>query len=141
MMHALGSRQLLYQWWTTSKQDEPGMTRWKEEPLKCRGLPDLPTPFSPAWARHRLCGWEVHAPTDAVIIDGDVQASFWCQLQRAIGEADASPSIHTQYSPVHRARKFSAVCMHDRHRSREVSNGLRVFCWNGIRIKLDATPS
>lgn len=29
----------------------PGMTRWKVEPLKCRGLPERPVPFSPA-------GWE-----------------------------------------------------------------------------------
>jgi hypothetical protein len=27
-----------------------GITRWKVEPLKCRGLPDLPTPFSPGQA-------------------------------------------------------------------------------------------
>jgi hypothetical protein len=29
------------------------MTRWKVEPLKCRGLPDLPTPFSPVSGRER----------------------------------------------------------------------------------------
>ena len=34
-----------------------GMTRWKVEPLKCRGLPDLPTPFSPARPAGRSGGW------------------------------------------------------------------------------------
>ncbi len=30
-----------------------GMIRWKMEFLKCRGLPDLPTPFSPSPAEYR----------------------------------------------------------------------------------------
>ena len=29
-----------------------GITRWKADPLKCRGFPDLPVPFSPV-QRHR----------------------------------------------------------------------------------------
>lgn len=32
----------------TSREDSRGMTRWKVLPLKCRGLPDVPMPFSPA---------------------------------------------------------------------------------------------
>lgn len=29
-----------------------GITRWKDDPLKCRGFPDLPMPLSPV-QRHR----------------------------------------------------------------------------------------
>eukprot|EP00964_Phaeocystis_antarctica_P068549 scaffold41525_cov73-Phaeocystis_antarctica.AAC.2 len=33
---------------------KPGMTRWKELPLKCSGLPSLPTPFSPVQRQRKF---------------------------------------------------------------------------------------
>lgn len=32
-----------------------GITRWKVEPLKCRGLPERPVPFSPVHRQRKFC--------------------------------------------------------------------------------------
>ena len=34
------------------------ITRWKAEPLKCRGLPLPPMPFSPVHRARKFCGTE-----------------------------------------------------------------------------------
>ena len=59
------------------------MTRWKLLPLKCRGLPDLPTPFSPAL--HNVKCYSNRQPFQP------------------------GTTYEGQHVPVHKARKFSAV--------------------------------
>ena len=82
------------------------MTRWKLEPLKCRGLPILPTPFSPV---------EWFGFFHGIEVEGGEQ-----ERERREGKQnkqntidDTLPklffSLSFSLSPVQRARKFSAV--------------------------------
>ena len=122
----------MWAWPHTGPTVAPLMTRWKELPLKCRGFPILPTPFSPVinkrsqrLRRDRAQAWlgmaKVHDIHQEV---GDLRLSrgraFPMAMYHVLCDAyitacTVTQTMHKQKSPpacgspVQRARKFSAV--------------------------------
>jgi len=94
-----------------------GMTLWKVDPLKCKGLPDLPVPFSPAHPQ---------LPQSVIPFTCAQSAEILCRFRDDIGkelthhwleaakEIRAKPYFHNdaaQWLPACRhIEKYSRIC-------------------------------